>query len=334
MGRPFVSEQEVNGGLAVHGGARHYHLTHRTTYTYPEPVTRSYGRALLLPRNVGGQACHWSHLRTDPGAAEVAEHRDFNGNRSSYFCVTDEHLVLEVVAESVLTVNRRASHVDRIPAMPWEQAAHVTRSLRAGGAQHHPDHEASVVAVSDGALASPMVEVLDAAREYADASFPPRRPVGHAIRDLTERIYTDFTYRSGATTVRTRLSEVFDRRVGVCQDFAHVLIACARSMGLAARYVSGYIETRPPPGEPKLRGVDASHAWASVWVPHGGWVQTDPTNDQFVDNRYVLLGWGRDYRDVSPLRGIVFTEGTGSTLSVGVDLLEIDAEQLRELRRR
>jgi transglutaminase-like putative cysteine protease len=316
-----------------HAGARHYHLVHRTTYTYPEPVTQSFGRALLLPRTVGGQTCHWSVLSTNPGAAEIAEHRDFNGNRSSYFAVTDHHTVLEVVAESTLTVNRRIPHVDRIPPTPWEQVASITRALRSSGDTVHSDHAAAVVPVTDGALASQMVGLSDAAREYADPVFRPGRPIGHVIRELTERIYDDFTYRSGSTTVKTTLEEVLERRVGVCQDFAHVLIACARAMGLAARYVSGYIETHPPAGEPKLRGVDASHAWAAVWVPHGGWVQTDPTNDQFVDNRYVLLGWGRDYRDVSPLRGIVFTDGSGSKLKVGVDLVEIDAETLAALAR-
>jgi transglutaminase-like putative cysteine protease len=313
------------------GDARHYHLVHRTTYTYPQPVTSSYGRAVLLPRSAGGQTCHWSELRTDPIADEIAEHRDFHGNRSSYFSVTDHHTVLDVVAESVLTVNRRTPQVDRIPPVSWEQAVHVTRSIRSSGARVHGDHEASVVAVADGALASPMVEVTEAARTYANPSFTPGRSVGHVVRDLTERIYRDFTYSSGSTNVRTGLTEVLDRRMGVCQDFAHVLVAAARSMGLAARYVSGYIETRPREGQPKLRGVDASHAWAAVWVPHGGWVQTDPTNNQFVDNRYVVLGWGRDYRDVSPLRGIVYTQGSGSTLSVGVDLIPVDEEELQRL---
>mgnify|MGYP001820251677 CR=1 FL=1 len=317
----------------AHAGARHYHLMHATTYTYPKPVTSSYGRALLLPRTVGGQTCHWSELSTDPGPAEVGEHRDFNGNRSSYFAVADEHTTLRVVAESLLTVNRRPWHTDRIPPTPWETVVHTARSMRSSGDLEQPDHTASVVSVTDGALGSPMVGLTDAAQEYARPSFAPGRPIGHVIRDLTERIYTDFTYQAGATTVTTGLEEVLERRVGVCQDFAHVLVACARSMGLAARYVSGYIETHPPAGEPKLRGVDASHAWASVWVPHGGWVQTDPTNNQFVDNRYVLLGWGRDYRDVAPLHGIVFTEGDGSTLSVEVDLTEIDADALASFRR-
>lgn len=313
--------------------ARHYRLVHRTTYTYPEPVTSSYGRALLLPRATSGQVCHWSEIRTDPPAAEVAEHRDFHGNRSSYFMIGETHTVLEVVAESVLTVARRTPRLDRIPPVPWEQVAHAARSLRSSGDLTQPDHSAAVIAVTDASLPSALVELDDGVRAYAAPSFPPGRLVGHAVRDLTSRIYADFTYRTGATTVRTPLSEVLERRAGVCQDFAHLMVACVRSMGLAARYVSGYIETAAPDGGPKLRGVDASHAWASVWVPHGGWVQTDPTNDQFVDNRYVVLGWGRDYRDVSPLRGIVFTEGEGSSLTVGVDLVELSADELEALRR-
>lgn len=312
---------------------QHYRVLHRTTYTYPEPVTSSYGRALLLPRTSGGQTCHRSRIRTTPEAAEVAEHRDFYGNRSTYFEIAEPHTVLEVEAESVVTVSRRRHRLDRIPSVPWEQVAHLVRTLRSTGDQTRPEHGDVVVAVTDGALASAHARPEPLVRAYAEPSFPPGRPVGHAIQDLAHRICTDFTYASGTTTVRTPLSEVLTNRAGVCQDFAHVLVACVRSMGLAARYVSGYIETHPPEGRPKLRGVDASHAWASVWVPHGGWVQTDPTNDQFVDDRYVVLGWGRDYLDVSPLRGIVYTEGSGSSLSVSVDLLAVTPEEARGLLR-
>ncbi len=314
--------------------ARHYRLLHRTSYTYPEPVTASYGRALLLPRTSGGQTCHRSRIRTTPVAAELAEHLDYYGNRSTYFEIAETHTVLEVEAESVLTVSRRRHQLDRIPPVPWEQVAHLTRTLRRSGDQSLPDHGDVVVAVTDGALPSPLARPGPEVRAYAAPSFPPGRLIGRAIQDLTRRVYTDFTYASGSTTVRTQLAEVLERRTGVCQDFAHVLVACVRSMGLAARYVSGYIETHPPAGQPKLRGVDASHAWASVWVPHGGWIQTDPTNDQFVDNRYIVLGWGREYRDVSPLRGIVFTEGSGSSLSVSVDLVPLSPEETKDLARR
>ena len=135
--------------------------------------------------------------------------------------------------------------------------------------------------------------------------------------DLVHRIHADFRYESGATTVKTTLPEVLERRAGVCQDFAHLAVGCLRSMGLAARYVSGYLETAPPPGRPKLLGADASHAWASVLVPGGGWVSLDPTNDQLLDGRYVTTAWGRDYSDVPPLKGVIFTESTTKHVLAG-----------------
>lgn len=308
---------------------RHYRLTHLTTYTYPEEVTSSYGRAVLLPRPGGGQQVHASRLLVTPEPAEMREHRDFHGNLSSYFHVTEPHTQLQVRSSSVLTVTRRQADPSRLPSVPWELAAQAVRTVfspetRAGGSV------AGGLAIAESRLTSPMVDLDEQVREYASHSFAPGRPLPAVVEDLCHRIFSDFTYRSGSTTVHTRLPEVLERRTGVCQDFAHLLIGCARSMGLAARYVSGYIETRPPQGQPKLRGVDASHAWASVWLPGGGWLHVDPTNDQFIDNRYVVLGTGRDYRDVSPLRGIVYTEGRGSRLEVGVDLWPIAAAEVQE----
>ncbi|HWJ85251.1 MAG TPA: transglutaminase family protein, partial [Cellulomonas sp.] len=161
----------------------------------------------------------------------------------------------------------------------------------------------------------------DEVRAWAAPSFTPGRPMAELLVDLAHRIRTELTYRSGSTTVSTTQAQLLAQRAGVCQDFAHLMIAALRAHGLPARYVSGYIETRPPAGREKLRGADASHAWVSAWVPGAGWVDVDPTNDQFVDDRYVVLGWGRDYHDVPPLRGVVFTEGSGSRLSVAVDLV-------------
>lgn len=316
-------------------GARHYRLAHRTTYTYPGVVTSSYGRAVMLPREGGGQQVHTSALHISPTAAQTGEHRDFHGNRSSYFKVDTEHSELEVLAESVLTVTRKQAQVDRMPMISWSQAAEVTHTLGApgrGGDTSHGINGNAVIAVSEAMLASQMIDLTEEVRAFAAPSFGPGTPLAHVIADLCSRINSELEYKSGSTTIHTRLPELLEKRQGVCQDFAHLLIACVRSMGLAARYVSGYIETNPPPGRPKLRGVDASHAWASVWVPGGGWLHVDPTNDQFIDNRYVVLGWGRDYRDVSPLRGIVFTEGKGSSLKVGVDLMELSAEEVEDVR--
>ncbi|WP_156223471.1 transglutaminase family protein [Pseudactinotalea suaedae] len=308
---------------------RHYRLTHLTSYSYPEEVTSSYGRAVLLPRPGGGQQVHASRLTVTPEATEMRDHRDFHGNLSSYFHVTEPHTALQVRSSSVLTVTRRRADRARLPNVPWELAAQAARTVFSPEARSGSSI-AGGLAIAESRLASPMVDLSDAVREYASPSFAPGRAVPDIVEDLCHRIYADFEYRSGSTTVRTRLPEVLERRTGVCQDFAHLLIGCVRSMGLAARYVSGYIETRPPAGQPKLRGVDASHAWASVWMPGGGWLHIDPTNDQFIDNRYVVLGSGRDYRDVSPLRGIVFTEGKGSRLEVGVDLWPIQVADLDE----
>jgi len=307
--------------------ARHYRLTHLTTYSYPEEVTSSYGRAVLLPRPGGGQQVHGSRLTVTPEAGEMSDHRDFHGNLSSYFHVTEPHSELQVRSSSVLTVTRRRAERARLPNVPWELAAQAVRTVFSPEART-TGSMAGALAIAEARLASPMIDLGDEVRAYAADSFAPGRAVPDVVEDLCHRIYHDFAYKSGSTTVRTRLPEVLERRTGVCQDFAHLLIGCARSMGLAARYISGYIETRPTPGRPKLRGVDASHAWASVWMPGGGWLHVDPTNDQFIDNRYVVLGWGRDYRDVSPLRGIVFTEGSGSNLKVGVDLWPIEADEL------
>ncbi len=298
---------------AVNPPERHYEVTHIATLTYPGPVASSYGRAVLLPRTVGGQVCHSSELRTDPAAEEIGEHRDYHENRSSYFAVTDEHTRLRVVAESLVTVSRKASHPDRIPVTPWEGVVHTARSLRGSGDQEHPDHAASVIKVADGALASPIVGSGAAAKEYAADSFTPGRPIGHVIRDLSERIHSDFTHRGGAAPAAT-IDEVLAGGSGTGPDLAHTLVACARAMGLAARYVSGYVAQHA--GDPR-------HAWAAIWVPHGGWVQADPTNGRFVDDGYVLIGWGRDHSDVAPLHGVAFAEGDGPELSVDVNLAEV-----------
>jgi len=156
--------------------------------------------------------------------------------------------------------------------------------------------------------------------EYARPSFPAGRELVEGIADLASRIHGDFAFKPGSTSVRTTLEEVFAQRRGVCQDFAHVALASLRSLGLAARYVSGYLETVPPPGRPKLQGRDVSHAWVSVFVPGAGWIDVDPTNDRFVGGRHVTTAWGRDYGDVAPLIGVMFTNGGTASLDVQVDV--------------
>ena len=180
------------------------------------------------------------------------------------------------------------------------------------------------VDVVEFTMPSPLVEVTDAVVEYAAGALRPELGFGEALEALTHAIHRDFAYRSGVTSVRTTLDELLELRAGVCQDFAQLAIGALRHHGIPARYVSGYLETSPPPGRPKLQGSDASHAWVSAMAADGRWVDFDPTNDHFADSRYVVTAWGRDFSDVSPLRGIVTGQPTSSRLDIGVDVLLLD----------
>lgn len=284
---------------------RTYRVEHTTEYRYSDDVTVSFGRAHLLPRAVPGQAVISGALELDPGADELRSHVDFFGNVSTYYAVRRTHRRLRVTARSEVSVERTPPPVAQLDEQSWEQA----RDRLAG------DVEARAFV-----LASPLVRATSAVADYSAGTFAAGRPLGRALTELLHRIHTDFEYVSGATTVRTTLGELLHRRQGVCQDFAHLAVGCLRSVGLPARYVSGYLETQPPPGRPKLQGADASHAWAAVLVPGLDWVALDPTNDQFVDARYVVSGWGRDYTDVPPLKGVILTQARESSMKVSVDV--------------
>lgn len=293
-------------------GPRTYEVHHRTLYTYDDDVTASYGRAYLVPRDAPGQRCTASALDVRPEALASSASTDFYGNRSVYFEVHTPHRALDVVSVSTVEVDRPVPDLAAV-AVPWETAAAAVRSAGA----------AAGVDACDLLLDSPQVARGGVVEAYARAVFAPGRPLGEALTALSSTIHADFTYTSGATSVSTPLEEVLRRREGVCQDFAHLAVACLRTAGLPARYVSGYLETQPPPGRPKLQGADASHAWVSVLVPDLGWVDLDPTNDQPADSRYVVTAWGRDYTDVPPLKGVIFTEATKSTLTVEVDVIRV-----------
>jgi transglutaminase-like putative cysteine protease len=286
---------------------RSYEVTHRTTYRYSADVTSSYGRGFLTPRDTGGQRCLFHELIIDPDTPDSSTSRDIFGNLSSYFHVTERHRTLTVTSRSMVEVDAPSPE------------------LYSGGSSRAPWEIARPVG-PDGALATEFTldlasaEITDEVRAYAAPSFTPERPLIEVLRDLTSRIYRDFTYRSGSTTVSTRVAEVLVAREGVCQDFARLAIACLRANGLAASYVSGYLATDPPPGRERMIGVDATHAWVSVWTPQDQWLSMDPTNDQMVDERYVVVGFGRDYADVPPLRGIIYTDSESSAIDVSVDV--------------
>jgi transglutaminase-like putative cysteine protease len=286
---------------------RTYRIRHRTSYAYDDDVSTSYGRAYLLPRDRQGQECREARLAVTPEPDELREHVDYFGNRSVYFAVSTPHRRLDVLAESVVTVD------DRPPVAAGAAWEDVRDGLRGATA-------ALLLDARTFTLPSPRLPVHPAVTAYAAPSFPPGRPVGEAAADLSARIHRDFRYVTGSSSVGSSVPELLERGEGVCQDFAHLAVAALRSVGLAARYVSGYLETTPPPGQQRLVGADASHAWVSVCTGKG-WLDLDPTNDRAVDASYVELARGRDYADVPPLKGVIFSDATESVLDVAVDML-------------
>jgi transglutaminase-like putative cysteine protease len=290
-----------------------YRVRHVTTYSYAEPVRLSHHAAHLWPRMVASQRHADPVLKITPEPAVLNEVQpDYFDNPTIYFTIQEPHTTLEV--EAGFTVETNASPpLPHLDGTSWEKvSADLLKGVRG-----------QVQDAQDFLYPSPLVPYLAEAKAYAQPSFPPGRSLTDAVMDLNHRINRDFTFDSSATLVGTPLSTVFEDRRGVCQDFAHAIIACLRAMGLAARYVSGYIRTVAPPGKEKLVGADASHAWASVFVPGSGWLDIDPTNDTLCGEDHVTVAWGRDYDDVSPIRGVVLGGGTHE-ISVAVDVIELD----------
>jgi len=310
------------------GGQRHYRLVHRSTYTYPGPVTSSYGRAMLLPRDGAGQRVHRAALAVSPGPAQQAEHTDLGGNRSDYFHVTSEHTVLEVVATSLVTVTRRRADAATLPQVPWERVVASLSGMRATGRGEHGEGPSSVMAIVESALASDLAAPDEQVLEYALPSFRPGAPLVPVVAGLAHRVHEDLAHRPGPTAEPTALAEVLGTRAGTSQDLAHLTIAALRALGLSARYVSGYVDAAPAAGPERPGGTDGVHGWVAVWVPGGGWLHVDPANDVLVDERYVVLAWGRDAGDVPPLRGITYSAGDGAEMNVTVTLEVLTAEEL------
>jgi transglutaminase-like putative cysteine protease len=293
-----------------------YLITHRTDYSYEKPVSSSYGQLHMLPRELPTQHCTSSSVDFDPRPELYRERIDFFGNRAAYFALHEPHRHLSVKVTSVVEVKERAAELSLFGHQRWEDV----RDVVAAGGDNIP-HEAV-----QHLLDSPRVAAADVYREYASTAFTPGQGVFEAVAALCSQIHNDFEYKPGSTSVTTTLAKSFASRRGVCQDFAHVAIACLRSLGLPARYVSGYLETDPPPGRPKLTGADGSHAWLSVFIPEAGWVDVDPTNDQFVGDRYITTAIGRDYGDVPPMNGVIYTTGKTEKLDVAVDVTVVEPE--------
>ncbi len=285
-----------------------YRIRHDTAYTYADPVQLSHNLAHLRPVDGFRQRVRSFALTSDPEPAVLSERIDGWGNVSHFLLVQDAHREFRIVAESEVEVFPSVLP-ETIVTDPWEG---VAASLR-------PRPRGDLAVASQFRHASPFVPLLTAALDYARDSFPVGRPVVEGALDLMHRLHREFRYDPEATSVATPLAEVFQRRHGVCQDFSHAMISCLRALGLAARYVSGYLETRPPPGKPRLVGADASHAWVQFWCPGFGWIDLDPTNDVVVSERHVTVAVGRDFGDVTPLKGLLLGGG-GQVVKVSVDV--------------
>jgi transglutaminase-like putative cysteine protease len=285
-----------------------YEISHRTRYRYSIPVSFSHHRVHLTPRPCAHQVCHRTALSVSPSPTVQTQSEDYFGNPVTNITLQDQHKELSLHSRSVIAV-RPTSPPDPTRTVPWDT---IYEELYGDTSDTGLD-AIQYVFDSPRAAASPTLA------GYARSSFPAGAPVLAGALDLTRRIYEEFTYDGAATTVSTPVEEVFTGRRGVCQDFAHLQIACLRSLEIPARYVSGYLLTHPPEGKERLIGADASHAWLAVWCPGYGWVDLDPTNNLVVSEEHITVACGRDYADVSLIKGAIFGGGA-HTIDVAVDV--------------
>lgn len=296
----------------------HYQIRHRTLYRYSDAVAICQNQLRMMPRSISTRVFqvenHWVQARIAPEPEHYHEHHDYYGNRVLSFSIESPHRELEVELESEVTVTENQP-VAEIDSPSWNEVSDAIDGR----------FDIDWLQTQEFLFDSPRIKRDVRFADYARSSFPEGRPVAEAAMDLTRRIHEDFSYDSSATDVTTTTEQAFDMRAGVCQDFAHVQIACLRSLGLPARYVSGYLRTLPPEGQERLAGADESHAWVSLYAGDEiGWIDFDPTNARPMDTNHIPICIGRDYADVSPMRGVVL--GGGKTmLNVEVDVVPMEA---------
>lgn len=291
-----------------------YRLRHTTRYEYSSAVTLSHNEARLKVRELPWQHGEHAAFAIEPTASRLHERHDFFGNHVLYFAIQDVHDAMAVTATSEVTTD--AALLPQFNCnYTWEQAA---QQLRDRTHKQSAEAYAAQLFTMNSAYIKRSTELA----HFAQRSFTPNRPLIEAVLDFNAHIFHEFIYDPEFSSLATPIAEVMASKRGVCQDFAHLAIGALRSIGLAARYVSGYLETDPPPGQTKLIGADASHAWLSVWIPEAGWMDIDPTNGGVLTERYLTLGWGRDYADVPPLKGVM-SGGGHHSLHVEVDVLPV-----------
>ncbi len=287
-----------------------YRIKHITEYEYSARVTHCYNLAHLIPRNSLRQQRIKSRVNVSPSVASTSRREDYFGNLAYHFEIQRPHTKLVITATSEVNTDQQVSTPELDFGVTCAEALlHLMQSS-----------QAELLFAKEFILDSPMIQVTEELKDYAKESFDFDKPLLSCVMDLTTRIYKDFTYCPESTTIATPLADVLANRRGVCQDFAHLQIACLRAMGFPSKYVSGYIETLPAPGKEKLVGTDASHAWISVYSPNEGWFEFDPTNNCLAGEQHIITAWGRDYYDVTPLKGVIYGGGKKPLLKVSVDV--------------
>ncbi|WP_432240701.1 transglutaminase family protein [Herbaspirillum robiniae] len=304
----MVQDDQAGDIAATQAQRLVYQIRHQTTYQYSLPVRLSHQMLHLTPRELPWQHCISHSVNIQPAPQLVRSYEDNFGNVIKGFSLDTDHTSLDVHADSWVELTSRSLPQD---ALSWDEA--VMQQSYHGGQSMQP----GMLDASNFLFESSHVRIKREFIRYAADCFRPGLSVVEGVRALMLRIHDEFSFDPAATTVSTPVTEVFVNRRGVCQDFAHLMLSCLRSIGLAARYVSGYLLTEPPPGQPRLIGADASHAWVSVYCPgregeEGVWIDADPTNGIFADTSHITLGWGRDFLDVSPLRGVLIGGGQQS----------------------
>jgi transglutaminase-like putative cysteine protease len=288
-----------------------YRVRHITRYTYSQPVAIAHNEVRLTPRSGGLQHVRRTQLAIDPAPSVLSQQVDFFGNTAHFFTLQAPHRAMTVTAVSDVRLEKEPPP-PADESTPWEQVR--------SGLRH--DHSPAGLDAFQFVFESPYVRWEAATLDYAAPSFPAGRPLLAAALDLTRRIHADFKYEPGTTSVATPVADVLRDRRGVCQDFTHLAIACLRALGLAARYVSGYVLNLTGAKGERMVGADASHAWLAVYDPDCGWIDLDPTNDTIPSDQHVTVAWGRDYGDVSPVRGVILGGGE-HTVAVAVEVTPV-----------
>jgi transglutaminase-like putative cysteine protease len=291
-------------------GARHYRVEHHTAYRYSEPVMLSHQQLHLTPRLLDYQPMQEHEVVVNPAPTHQCQLIDAFGNPVTEIAIEAAHTTLDIIARTAVAITQRPV-IALSETPPWESV----RDALAYRAAWHP--EPAILDATQFLFESPYARVKRSLRVYAADCFQPGRPILEAAAALMAKINGEFKFDAAATNVTTPVMKFFEERRGVCQDFTHLMISCLRSTGLAARYVSGYLLTRPAPGKPRRFGADVSHAWVSLFIPGKGWVDLDPTNNMMPSAEHITLGWGRDFADVTPLRGVI-NGGGEQTLEVRV----------------